>query len=57
MFTLDGGTSEILKKRRISLLWTQKIRILNMQVKIYIYRLNPNEPTNEPLSFVCEVDL
>ena len=49
MFTLDGGTSEILKKRRISLLWTQKIRILNMQVKIYIYRLKPNAPTNEPI--------
>ena len=32
---LDGGTSEILKKRKISLLWTQKIRILNIQVKIY----------------------
>ena len=36
---LDGGTSEILKKRKISLLWTQKIRILNIQVKIY--RLKP----------------
>lgn len=33
---LDGGTSEILKKRKISLLWTQKIRILNIQVKIYM---------------------